>query len=673
MSQSIAQVPHNAPGNMSGVSGVSTEAWTAWSLTRRMSPRDQVRVMKRDAYGRVDENSYPLIHRVGPLAPTTPWAMNLADETGLFRVLCFDFDGKDKHGVDAELMEEAVDECDVLSAMLGALSIEHVVCQSSGTGGRHIWLALQEGASKGVVALVAGAARANFRRLDHGMLLNAVTGAARPPLSPHRDGSSSTVLRGSVNSLIAPSTTIAGLVALAAGLEARRPSLRAEDSAPSGPVTAHHRLHRRLSAAGTAHMATIDGGSNPSWTGFMCLLAAANAGWQLADVEHAVKSAPGLEHFRTKNTGRGSRRPRAAGEARARLGRQWDKAQQYAALQRPLPAVREPQDLSELDGIVTDVQALLTRFRVSPGRWGRTESSSNQQTILSSLAYLTLQTGKRTVAAAIRDLGPMGGLGRTTAAVALIALAKAGYVERVSASEDGNAAEWRLASTLSTAPRTVRSQPLDNPRPPHENMSALGRSVAELFNTRTHLVAVLEEQLTDQRHDLFTRGGLGHLAGKLYALLRQYPSLTVDSAARLLGVTARHTATILSRLRRYKLLVVHRDGWARSKQDLRSQAASQLNVLGTLLARAERYRIEREVWAWWQAELSTMHSAPRSRPRRPHVSSRPLFEASTRGERVWPRYPRASTNLADHRAALELVGAGVLNPENRWQYLGEAA
>ena len=118
---------------------------------------------------------------------------------------------------------------------------------------------------------------------------------------------------------------------------------------------------------------------------------------------------------------------------------------------------------------------------------------------------------------------------------------------------------------------------------------------------------------------------------------------------------------------------MHRDGWARSKLDLRNQAAHQLNVLGTLLARAERYRIEREVWAWWQAELTTMMSEPRSRPRRQHVSSRPLFEASTSGERVWPRYPRSRTNLADHRSALELVGAGLLNPENRWQYLGEAA
>ena len=45
-------------------------------------------------------------------------------------------------------------------------------------------------------------------------------------------------------------------------------------------------------------MATIRGGSNPSWTGFMCLLAAATAGWALRDVEHAARTAPGMEYYR---------------------------------------------------------------------------------------------------------------------------------------------------------------------------------------------------------------------------------------------------------------------------------------------------------------------------------------------------------------------------------------
>lgn len=612
--------------------------------------------MKRDAYGRVDENSYPSAHRVGPHSPTTPWAMNLADDAGIFRALCFDFDGKDKHGVDAELMERAHDECDSLSRTLDSLRIAHVVCQSSGTGGRHIWLTLRDGASAEQVAAMARAARANFATLDHGMLLNRNTGSARPPLSPHRDGSSSIVLRGTLDDLAAPATTVDDLAALTAALDQSKPALRAVDSAPSGPINDRHQAHRPLSRAGTAHMATINGGSNPSWTGFMCLLAAANAGWTLGDVEHAVKNAPGMEHYRTKNTGRGGRRKRSTAEAGDRLERQWDKAQQFAAVQRPLPAAREPLDFTELNAIVTDVDVLLSRLTVSPGRWGRTEKALSQRTILLALAYLTLQTGKRVVAASTRDLALMCALGRTTAADALRALTATGFVERVTASDDGNAAEWRLAREFSTASGTVRPQPLDNPRPP-----------SEILDLRAGLVATLENQLTDQRHDLFTRAGLGHLAGKVYALLRQIPALTVETAARLLGVSTRHTATIFSRLLRHKLIIKHPEGWARAKRDLRDRAARLLGVAGALLDRAERYRAERDVWAWWNAELDSMTTAPRDRVRRPHVTSRTLdLPGTTSGERSWPRYPRARDGRGDHREARYWAINDMLAPTSLW-------
>lgn len=635
---------------------MSSKEWTAWDLTRRLSPRDQVRVMKRDAYGRMDENNYLLIHRVGPIEPTTPWAMNLADDTGVFRFLCFDFDGKIKGEVDADLMEQAQDECDALSRILDSLLIAHVVCQSSGTGGRHIWIALRDGAAAERMAALSGAAHANFRTLDHGMLNNPRTGAARPPLSPHRDGSSSTVLWGDLDALTAATTMLDDLDALTAALDKRKPALRAADSAPTGPVNEHHRVHRALSRAGTAHMATVNGGSNPSWTGFMCLLSAANAGWTLGDVEHAAKRAPGMEHYRTKNNGRGSRHSRSAGEARARLERQWAKALQFAAVQRPLPAVREPVDLTELNALVTDVDLLLSRLTASPGRWGRTEKAISQRTILLSLAYLTLQTGKRVIAASTRDLALMGGLGRTTAADALTALARDGFVERVTPSDDSNAAEWRLLREFSTTPGTVRPQPLNNPRPP-----------AELFNLRAALVTALENQLTDQRHDLFTRAGLGHLAGKIYALLRQIPALTVESAARLLGVSIRHTATILSRLRRHKLIVKHPEGWARSKRDLRDHAARTEGVAGALADRAERYRAEREVWAWWHAEVARMTTTPRARLRRVHVTSRTLeFTDSRPGERSWPLYPRDRDGRGDHRMARYWAVNGMLAPGSLW-------
>jgi DNA-binding IscR family transcriptional regulator len=634
---------------------VSSKEWTAWELTRRISPREHVGMMKRDAYGRLDENSYPRMHRVSPLEPTAPWLVRLADDTGTFRLLCFDFDGKEAGVVSPDLMEQAADDCDALSGVLDRLAIAHVVCQSSGTGGRHIWVSLHGSPSETVAAL-ARAARANYTTLDHGMLLNARTGGARPPLSPHRDGSASTVLRGSVDALISPSTSTSDVEAVTAFLDASRPAVRRADSQPSGPVDIRYSSHRPLSKTGQSHMATVDGGSNPSWTGFMCLLAAASAGWSLADVTREARTAPGMEHYRTKNTSRGTRKPRSAAEAAARLERQWAKAQQYSALQAPLTARSEPADLSELTAIIDATDAILTRFRVSPGRWGRTESAVHQRTILSAITYLSLQTGKRIVAASIRDLALMTGLGRTTAADALTVLADAGYLKRSTKSDGGNAAEWQLTTEFSTTPGTVRSQPLNNPRPP-----------TELFNLRAEYVTTLERQLTDGRHDLFTRSGLGHLAGQLYALLAQHPALTIDSAARLLGVSLRHTTTILSRLRHHRLIVKHTQGWTRAKRDLRDQAARTLGIAGLLLDRANRYRLEREIWAWWQAEVEHMTTAPQRRIRRPHVSSRTLQLVDDRpGERQWPRYPRNAEGRGDHKEAHHWASSGMLAPGSLW-------
>jgi DNA-binding MarR family transcriptional regulator len=650
---------------------------TSWNVTRRLSPRVHVQKMKRDVYGRLDVHNYPLKHPLGHAEPTTPWMMNLADVDHVFWALCFDFDGKILGAPNAELMEQAADQCAALSTLLHELSIQHVVCESSGTGGRHLWITLREGASPAEVAAVAMPAGVIYSRLDFGMLKNPATGAARPPLSPHRDGSYSRVLHGDLDHLVNAVTTPADLAALAERLEAHKPALVTQESAPSGAVNTAYRPdrgmsrtrdRRSLSEAGAAHMATVDGGRDPSWTGFVCLLSAAAAGWSFADVENAVQSAPGLEHFRTKRTDSGRRRPRNAAETHKRLALQWEAALKRVALQRPLPQRshlvddESPEDLTVLETIVSNVEGILERFRVNPGRWGASEATSNQQTILRVIAYLSLHTGKAAVAASIRDVGPMAGLGRTTADAGLKALAKAGYVERVSLAEDGNAAEWQLTSKFSTASRTVRSQPLTSARPP-----------AALFNARAVLLAQLETELTDQRHDLFSRRGLGHLAGKLFALLREHAAVTVDSAAKLLGVSSRHTATILGRLRVHKLIVTHRDGWAMSKRDLRDQAAAKLGLTGTLAARVESYRVEREVWAWWLAELITMKTPPGLRPRRPHFSSRPLFGAPSPGERVWPRYPRDGQNRAQHTVARQLVANGNLNPESRWQYLGHAA
>lgn len=633
----------------------SQDTHTAWQLTRKISPRDQVRIMVREADGLLHANEYPHLHRLSPHTPSTPWCMRLADHHGTFRLLCFDFDAK------IDEPETAADDCDALSSLLNAHGIPHLVCESSASGGRHIWIAPRGGLPARATAALATAARAHYRSLDHGMLLNFREGAARPPLSPHRNGSHSRVLRGATDSLVDAAAEPEALTALTTVLEDTAPNSRTEQSGPSGPIN-DHRPHRKLTAWGESHMATVRGGSNPSWTGFMCLLAAATAGWSTRDIEHAARTAPGMEHYRTKNTGRGTRRPRGVREAAERLHRQWAKAQEIAAFRSSLPADTRILDLTQLDTIIATTETLLQRLHASPGRWGRTEAAVSERSVLLALTYLSVHTGKETVGASIRDLALLAGIGRTTASRALAALTAGGWIETIRIADGPNSSEFRLTPHFSTPSDKDRSQPLKNPRPP-----------GQLFSLRTVILDKLTHLLTDGRHDLFTRAGHGHTAGRIYAELRDRAEpTTVDSAARLLGIDRRTATTALSRLRHARLIIKRGVGWLRSVRDLRDAAARRLGVLGTLAARARRYTHERDVWAWWLAEYETMSSSPRQRPRRPHVSARSLFRDDRSGERNWPRYPRSADGRANHREAREYVEAGYLEPDSRWK-LGDAA
>ena len=400
----------------------------AWELTRRLAVRPFVKKSAPEASGRVSAdsaNNYPLTHPLSPVAPETPWYIHLTDEHGLFRLLCFDFDGKDRHGHSSpELVERARDEADALSSVLTSLSIAHVVCESSSSGGRHIWVALATGVPVDVTNALGLAAKANYPQLDRGMLSNGLrggvpTGGARPPLSPHRDGSYSRVLFGDADELLTPSTTLEQLLELTNRLTSTAPPVRVEQSQPSGPAISSHQSHRELAPWGQRHMATAFGGSNPSWTGWMCLLAAADAGWSYSDVARAAETAPGMETYRSKNNGRRSRTKRSRAQMHARLETQWAKAQQAAALRAPLPPHRGDRDLGELPELIADVRAILASFDANPQRWGKSLGRVSERSTLAALAYLTLTTGKRTVAASARDLGLMAAIGKTTAADAL--------------------------------------------------------------------------------------------------------------------------------------------------------------------------------------------------------------------------------------------------------------
>jgi len=623
----------------------------AWDLTRRLSPRPFVRAMTREADGGLHVNQYPQTYQLSPLVPSTPWCMHLAGPDGLYRFIVFDLDAKTD-----EARERAADDVDVVTAALTEAGIPFVVCRSSASGGFHVWVALRESVPVDEMRELTAAAGAVLTTLDHGMLHNAVTGACRPPGAPHRDGSVSTIIQGEITALTEPVATRGDVATLTAALRARIPAIRPERTVPSGPVDEAHRTHRPLARWGEGHMATIAGGDNPSRTGYMCLLAAAQAGWSFADVEHAAHTAPGMEHYRTKNTGRGTRRPRNPQEAHARLQRQWQKAQAAAALFTDLPAERAVLDTTDLEAIVSVADEILTSFRTNPGRWNATETAAHDRAVLTALLYLSLHTGKRAVAAAIRTLGIRASMGRTTAADALTRLVRAGYITRATAADGPSAATWRLRDPLSTPSRPVRSQPGKNPRPP-----------AVLFDRRAELIRLLEQDLLDLHHDLFTRKGLGYQAGRVYATLRTNGATPLASLASTLGLTVRRTATVLSRLRTHKIVVPDKHAWRLNARDLRARAAATLEVTGTLAARAALYALERTIWTWWLAEQDQMHTEPSRRTRRPHVTARTLtFTTDSPGERQWPRYPRDADGRGDHKQARYWVDNGMVDPGSLW-------
>lgn len=195
---------------------------------------------------------------------------------------------------------------------------------------------------------------------------------------------------GDVQILTEHTVTTADLQRAIAMFHQLSPTVDPADQAPTGRVDQGHRPHRKLPAWGEAHMATVAGGADPSRTGYLCLLAAAVAGWTLSDVQKAVQTAPGLEHYRTRRDAAGGVRvPRRPDEAAARLARQWEKAVDRALWYRYAPQERADRDLSELEAIVSAGEGMLAAFRVSPaaGRPLRPRST----TLLSSRPWRGLQ------------------------------------------------------------------------------------------------------------------------------------------------------------------------------------------------------------------------------------------------------------------------------------------
>jgi hypothetical protein len=472
---------------------------------------------------------------------------------------------------------------------------------------------------------------------------------------------------------------------------------------PAGglPSDEHGRVYlpgpRRGLPPGSAEALRLDASrADASAVLWRVLLGAAAARWRCADVAALAEGGlPGLEHVRSRREA-GRRVPRGSGEAARLLARQWDKAVRRVAA-APRRSGDDPTFDARAGAVAARVRAVQARADASPGRWGRGGGPADRR-VLDALCLLALRAVSLVVEADVRRLAVMAGIGRETARTALSRLAAADgrWIAPAGAAAGPRGALWTVGPGPGDGPagpvradysgRIIAGGPAGEeppegfPQPCWDNPVTSGPAppVGAGPAERTVLARLLGSRLADAAHDVFTpRPGLGHLAGNVYARTTTEPQTTTGLGLSAGGSPGR-AARALERLAAAGLVERTRDGWSRppdragpldqsgrlagasgragppDRAGRLGAAAERLGVGGRLAGREARYRVERELWAWWLAERAWMRApargSPGSRPRRGQLALAP-----EPGTHVYGPHPRRPDGRLDWREARRVV------------------
>ena len=701
-----ANVTGSSPGDVAGLTG--------WPAVRVVSPRPRVRVAAVDEHTGRALNEYPGTVSVRGAEPSVPYAMHLA-VAGKYRMLAFDLDAA--KASPTVVLEDLAQ----LRVWLAAAGIPCMVAASGPGGGRHVWAAIAgKGAESGRVAVLARALAARLPTLDIAPLCNPDTGCVRPPGAPHRaPGWSSTVVEGAWDVLLEPVATPASVEALleivgpAPTPVARRSGPVSTRTDPDGHpyvVGPHRALPARSRLALESPLVGDVDASAQVWT---VLLGAARARWRFAQVAELLPTAPGLEHARSAHTARSLRRDARPAVLQLRLlERQWARAVSTVANS---PASdgdgADDEFMIRLQTVLDDVAQLQARADACPSRWSRPGGPADRRVL--DHACLMALTGVCTgVDLDIRSVAMATGIGRETARTALHRLAIDGWLSQITPAVGPLAATWALGpapsgvgiaagqqpalsqeSMIENPPSGISTDDLVLPRshvvPPPDGgpapKSGGARSPAELASRRAAWSARLQHRISAQAHDCFigTAQGLGHHAGAVFAALETLGEaaggwVSLEGLTEQTGRSTADVLTLLSALAGHRLARPgpSRPGgveptWSAGSRRHRTRAAQALGSDGALAARRRRVAVDRQVWAWWLAELDWMHTRARDRPEYrssrhgrsrqpgPGQQTLPLPAATTARHRFGP-YPRhagrgGSSGRADHAVARSVL------------------
>lgn len=591
---------------------------TGWGLVAALSPRALVRVADVDAYGET-LNSYSRIHPASGLEPTAPWAVHLTDKERRYHLIAADFDAKpDATHAEADAV--------AFSRLLEGLGVPHVVCQSGPSGGRHVWLALCEPLDADAIAPLVRALRRRYVSLDASPLSNPATGAVRPPGAPHRRGGASTVIAGDIAVLTQPTVTRDDVRRVVEELEASQTPLPASAPVPRGVAVEAGQLRvvgarRRLSPRVLQVVATLPADGLASHAAMSVLCAAARASWSLAEVTAELLASPGLEYLRSVRDGHGRRSRPEVGQnsSRAVLERMWRTAIEAVATSPRLG--HDPTFDARADAVAGLVAGVQERADGCPARWAGPRLAA--RLVLDAVCLLALDAVQDTVEASNRTIALMVGLDRETTRLALRALCDDGWLSLTRSAEGVHAHHYQL-----------------HPAPVIHSLAGDLLSQAGAPPGRPALQLKLRQRLRVQRSDAAAAHGLGRLAGRVLGLVGEVDD--VVGLSLMLGVAPAVVEGIVGELVGYGLVQAAGDGWWLLSPSADKQleiVAGQVGTAGTQQRRAALYRLERDLWAWWRAEVEWMRTPRRDRPRR-RAAPTQLALISDSQQGVWGAHPR---------------------------------
>jgi hypothetical protein len=616
-----------------------------------------VRVAALDSAGRY-ENNYPLLAPLTGPEPHGPFAVHLGCSNGReFGLLGFDLDagrGDVSHDL-AALLE-----------LLDSAGVPYLVARSGPTEGRHVWVRPAAPVPAGMVKQLARGLRYQLPTLDISALSNPVTGALRPPGAAHRTGGRSEIITGDLDGFLASFTSLDQLQLLTETVAASLPAVSRDatvrfvvhDAAghPYLPGPKRALPPRSQQAVRQVVAGDVDA-SAVQWT---VLLGAARAHWTYADVEGLVQAAvPGLEHLRTvpaKTTGSTKRLPRSAREADELLRNDWARAIAYIEATEtsahPLDAAGDYT--SRLAELVDGLEAALARADACPGRWSQAGGATDRL-VFDQLCVLHLQAVTGTVEADQRRLALACGIGRETARRALERLAEDGWIRQESLGAGPKAASWTVVVPPTSDPVSTGQET--------DGAQVVTRPADAAPTLRAELLDRLQTHIGLQVHDVFTRQGLGHDAGVIWAQIAEGIEL-LDLQTRT-GYPEHRIDQYVGQLHDFGLWHWNDNrGRATTNSSDRDAAAEMLGVRGGLAERQRRYRLERELWAWWIEHVEWLKTPGKTkrkimseRWRRRHSPAQLAIAMPglTRTQRYGP-YPRRA-GRADHDAAKATIAA----------------